>query len=82
MQSQTGRKQFLITGAAGNTGKHAIETLIKHGHLVRALVHREGERSARLRAAGAELVIGDVLDLEHATRRLVATGPDEPAANG
>lgn len=69
MQLQT-RRKFLITGAAGSTGKCAIDTLIQQGHSVRALVHCEDERSARLRATGAELVVGDVLDLDDARRAL------------
>ena len=70
MHSQAGRKQFLITGAAGSTGTNAIEILTQQGHSVRALVHREDERSARLGAAGAEVVVGDVLDPDDARRAL------------
>ena len=32
MHSQVGRKQFLITGAAGSTGTNAIEILTQQGH--------------------------------------------------
>jgi NAD(P)H dehydrogenase (quinone) len=70
MHSQAGRKQFLITGAAGSTGTSAIEILTQQGHSVRALVHREDERSARLGAAGAEVVVGDMLGLDDARRAL------------
>ena len=34
---------------------------------MRALVHREDERSASLAAAGAEIVVGDMLDLAAVT---------------
>ena len=66
MQSQTARKQLLITGATGSTGTSAIASLIQQGHAVRALVHRDDERSAKLRAAGAEVIVGEALDLDDA----------------
>ena len=62
--------KFLITGATGDTGRGATEILIKQGFAVRALVHREDERSARLSAAGAEIVIGDLLNPDDARRAL------------
>jgi NAD(P)H dehydrogenase (quinone) len=58
------RSKFLITGATGATGGSAAELLISQGFAVRALVHREDERSARLRAKGAEVVVGDLLNLD------------------
>ena len=70
MQSRPGRKRFLITGAAGSTGTAAIASLIQQGHAVRALVHREDERSAKLRMAGADVIVGDVLDLDDARSAL------------
>jgi NAD(P)H dehydrogenase (quinone) len=62
--------KFLITGATGKTGRSATEILIKQGFAVRALVHREDERSAKLSAAGAEIVIGDLLNPDDARRAL------------
>jgi NAD(P)H dehydrogenase (quinone) len=62
--------KFLITGATGKTGRSATEILIKQGVAVRALVHREDERSAKLAAAGAEIVIGDLLNPDDARRAL------------
>jgi NAD(P)H dehydrogenase (quinone) len=62
--------KFLLTGATGKTGRSATEILIKRGFVVRALVHREDERSARLSAAGAEIVIGDLLNPDDARRAL------------
>ena len=62
--------KFLITGATGDTGQGATEILIKQGFAVRALVHREDERSARLSAAGAEIVLGDLLNPDDARRAL------------
>ena len=60
----------LITGATGSTGRSTTETLVKQGVTVRALVHKEDERSARLRVAGAEIVVGDLLNLDDARRAL------------
>ena len=52
---------FLITGATGNTGQPAVQLLLERGHQVRAFVHREDDRSRQLAAAGAEIVVGDLL---------------------
>jgi NAD(P)H dehydrogenase (quinone) len=55
-------KKFLVTGATGRTGRHTVRHLLEKGHAVRALVHQEDERSEALRSAGAEVVIGDLLE--------------------
>lgn len=55
---------FLITGATGATGRAAVLDLLAAGVAVRALVHREDERSESLRQHGAEIVKGDLLDFE------------------
>jgi NAD(P)H dehydrogenase (quinone) len=57
-------KEFLVTGPTGATGGETVEQLLKKGHTVRALAHREDERSERLRKLGAEVVFGDLLDIE------------------
>ncbi|MCS3470928.1 uncharacterized protein YbjT (DUF2867 family) [Pseudomonas sp. JUb42] len=54
---------ILVTGATGNTGRKTIEILTSKGVPVRALVHKEDERSSGLRAMGAEVVVGNLLDL-------------------
>jgi uncharacterized protein YbjT (DUF2867 family) len=54
---------ILVTGATGKTGEQATTTLLRQGHHVRTLVHRAGEGADRL-AAGAEVVVGDLLDLD------------------
>lgn len=61
-------RNILITGATGKTGTHATTALLERGHHVRALVHRVDDRSDRLAAAGAEIVTGDLLDLEAVSR--------------
>ena len=57
----------LVTGAAGGnqgqTGRHVSELLLAQGVPVRAFVHRIDERSDRLRALGADVVEGDLLDI-------------------
>lgn len=57
----------LVAGATGKTGGYATSTLLGQGHHVRALVHRADERADRLAAAGAEIVVADLLDLHALT---------------
>ena len=58
---------FLITGATGKTGRGAVDLLLAGGHRVRALAHNEDERSRALAEAGAEVVFGDLHDLDSVT---------------
>jgi uncharacterized protein YbjT (DUF2867 family) len=56
---------ILVTGAAGQlggVGRTVTGLLIERGLSVRAMVRREDDRAAALRAAGAEVVIGDLLE--------------------
>lgn len=69
-EAQVASKKFLIAGASGSTGRSAVETLIQQGYAVRALVHKEDERSAQLTAAGTEVAVGDLLNLDDAHRAL------------
>ena len=50
-----------IGGSTGDTGGYTVEQLLERGHAVRALAHREDDRSKRLEKMGAEVVIGDFL---------------------
>ena len=64
-------RRILVTGATGETGRYATDLLISQGFEIRALVHKVDERSEKLRARGAEVIVGDLLDFEavrHATR--------------
>jgi uncharacterized protein YbjT (DUF2867 family) len=61
---------FLVTGASGKTGRATIDLLLARGHRVRAMVHRDDERSRALAAAGAEVVQADFLDLDGVTAAL------------
>ena len=63
-------RKFLITGAAGDTGRCATEALMKQNLPVRAFVHRDDEQAAGLRAGGAEVVVGDLLDLDQVQEAL------------
>lgn len=56
--------KILVTGATGKSGFVAIETLIKQGIPVRGLAHREGPKVDSLRALGADVVVGDFLNLD------------------
>ncbi|MEM1416405.1 MAG: NmrA family NAD(P)-binding protein [Myxococcota bacterium] len=53
---------ILVTTANGRTGRVAVRELLAADHPVRALVTREDARAARLRAAGAEVVVGSLYD--------------------
>ena len=56
--------KILVTGAGGKTASYVVEQLIEEGFPVRALVRRLDERSDRLTSLGAEVVVGDFLDIE------------------
>jgi NAD(P)H dehydrogenase (quinone) len=58
------KPRIIVTGATGKTGSVLVTELLKAGYPVRAMVHREDDRSARLRAQGTEIVIGDMSDVE------------------
>ena len=54
--------KVLVTGATGDTGGATVEELLSRGHRVRALAHRQDERSKHLQERGVEVVFGDLLD--------------------
>jgi NAD(P)H dehydrogenase (quinone) len=58
-------RPILVTGAAGQlggVGRTVTSLLLERGLQVRAMVRREDDRAASLRAAGAEVVVGDLLE--------------------
>src|SRR5215831_14291775 len=58
---------ILVTGAAGRVGavgRTVTELLLQQGKMVRAMVRTEDGRSQALREKGAEVVVGDLLDLD------------------
>src|SRR5499425_2550624 len=66
MENTTNNGLILVTGAAGQlgaVGRTVTSLLLDRGLPVRAMVRREDDRAAALRAAGAEVVVGDLLEL-------------------
>ena len=64
---------ILITGAAGRVGgvgRIVVELLRKQGKAVRAMVRKEDERAQTLRDLGADVVAGDLLDLDSMHRAI------------
>ena len=58
---------ILVTGAAGRIGaigRTVTELLQKQGKTVRAMVRKDDERARALRDMGAEIIIGNLLDLD------------------
>jgi NAD(P)H dehydrogenase (quinone) len=58
------KPRIIVTGATGKTGSIVVAELLKAGYPVRAMVHREDVRSAKLKAQGAEIAIADISDVE------------------
>lgn len=56
------KTRVLVTGATGKIGGAVAAQLLQQGVPTTALVHRDDARSARLRAMGAEVVVGDMFD--------------------
>ncbi|MFI6576735.1 NAD(P)H-binding protein [Nocardiopsis sp. NPDC050513] len=64
---------ILITGAAGGIGsvsRMMVDMLIDQGHPVRAFVRQDDERADSLRQVGAEVFVGDLLDIADVTAAL------------
>ncbi|QYN33867.1 NAD(P)H-binding protein [Pseudonocardia sp. DSM 110487] len=67
------RNPILITGAAGHIGsvsRDMVGMLLEQGHPVRAFVRRDDERAHSLRQAGAEVFVGDLLNIADVTAAL------------
>jgi len=69
MSTQT----FLVIGATGKTGHYTVQHILERGHAVRAMVHKEDERSKALRGTGAEVVIGELLEHDDVIRAAAGT---------
>jgi uncharacterized protein YbjT (DUF2867 family) len=81
--------KILVTSAAGGTqgktGRHVAELLLKQNVPVRALVRQIDERSDKLRALGAEIFVGDFLDvrsIRHAVQDVSAVYFAYPVQDG
>jgi len=62
---------ILVTGAAGKVGAigpSVVSDLLRRGFKVRAMVRREDERSQALARLGAEVIVGNLLDLHDVHR--------------
>ena len=57
-------RKVLITGATGDTGRAAVAEAIALGLDVRAMVRRIDDRAVALKAMGAEIVVGDLLEID------------------
>jgi uncharacterized protein YbjT (DUF2867 family) len=57
-------RQVLIAGATGDTGRSAVKESIARGLTVRAMVHSRDGRSAALERLGAEVVLGDLHNVD------------------
>jgi uncharacterized protein YbjT (DUF2867 family) len=67
MPSSASSSPILVTGAAGRVGavgRAITERLLRRGKAVRAMVRSEDERAQALRDMGADVVVGDLLDLD------------------
>ena len=64
------KPRIIVTGATGKTGSVVVSELLKAEYPVRALVHREDARSARLQALGAEIAVADLSDTERVAAAL------------
>jgi NAD(P)H dehydrogenase (quinone) len=62
--------KILVTGATGATGRKALGLLLEQGREVKALVHREDERSFEIRKLGVEVILGDYLDFDFIAKAL------------
>jgi len=64
------KPRIIVTGATGKTGSVVVSELLKAGYRVRAMVHREDARSARLQRYGAEIPVADMSDVERVAEAL------------
>lgn len=58
------KRNVLITGATGDTGRAATREAIKRGLKVRAMVRSRDDRAAALEKQGAEVVTGDFTNVD------------------
>jgi uncharacterized protein YbjT (DUF2867 family) len=63
MSKKVMSKKVLITGAAGDTGRAAVREALSLGLIVRAMVRKIDTRSEALAAQGAEIVVGDLQNI-------------------
>jgi NAD(P)H dehydrogenase (quinone) len=64
VSSRGDRRTVLVTGASGDTGRAAVREALALGLGVRAMVHKHDARSDALKALGAEIALGDLLEID------------------
>jgi nucleoside-diphosphate-sugar epimerase len=67
--------RIFLAGASGIIGFHLVPLLVTGGHVVAGMT-RSPDKTARLRALGAEPVVCDVFDLDALTAAVTAFAPD------
>ncbi|HEY0815397.1 MAG TPA: NmrA family NAD(P)-binding protein [Pseudonocardia sp.] len=70
MGASVPQSTYLVTGAAGQTGRRTTRLLLDRGHTVRAFVRADDERARDLANWGAEVVVGDAFRLDDVSRAL------------
>jgi NAD(P)H dehydrogenase (quinone) len=76
----------LVTTATGKTGRQTALSLLSRGLPVRAMVHRADARADALRSRGAEIVVGNLADVDdihkalHGVQRAYWAAPTTPSA--
>ncbi len=73
------KPKILVTSATGKTGSAAVRQLLEKEYPVRAFVHRQDHRAEALKKAGAEVFVGDMLDLRD-LRQALTDGLGNPPA--
>jgi NAD(P)H dehydrogenase (quinone) len=82
----TAQPLTLITTATGKTGRETALSLLWRGLPVRAMVHSDDARAEALRSRGAEIVVGNLTDVDdvhralHGVQRAYWAAPTTPAA--
>jgi len=67
------KREVLITGATGDTGRAAVKESITRGLTVRAMVHRKDDRSGALERLGAEVMVGDLQKIDEIRQAMEGT---------
>ena len=69
------RDVVLVTGAGGFIGRSVVESLLRHGASVVALVQDESQRAAVPAGAHVQVVVGDLCDPKALARALSGVAP-------
>jgi NAD(P)H dehydrogenase (quinone) len=72
------KPRMLVLTATGKTGMPVALQLLSEGFPVTAFVHRADQRSERLKAKGADIVVGSLTDITD--MRTAMAGPSVPSS--